>query len=81
MQVAELCVYRTKVNCKLLKEPTTDCNSQQKGNSVIMILCVCIGFLLGLCWRSSSVEGKDSCNLTANNTACSIQYCIEKLGV
>ena len=63
MQVAELCVYIiTKANCTLFKEPTTDSHSQQKGDSVIMILCVCIGFLLGLCWSSSSVEGKDSCD-------------------
>ena len=61
MQIAELRVCMTKANRTLLKEPTTDCHSQQKGDSVIMILCVFIGFLLGLCWCSSSVEGKDSC--------------------
>ena len=71
MQIAELCLYITKVNWQLLKDLTTDCHSQKKGHSVIMILCVCIGVLLGLCWCSSSVEGKDNCDLTANNTGCS----------
>ena len=60
----------TKANCQLLKEPTTDCHSQQIGHSVIRVLCVCIGVLLGLCWCSSSVEGKDSCDLMTNDTAC-----------
>ena len=27
------------------------------------------------------MEGKDGCNLMANNTACSTQYSIEKPGV
>ena len=73
-----VCVH-DKTNCKLLKQPTTDSHSQHKGDRVIMILSVCIGFLLGLCWCSSIVEGIGSCDLMTNDTACSIQYCTENL--
>ena len=43
-----------------------------------MIHCVFIGFLLGLCWCSSGVEGKDSCDLMTNDTACIVSNTVLK---